>query len=153
MASHSSVLAWRISGMGEPGGRPSTRSHRVGHNCSDLAAVAISLSQGLPWLQCRRPRFNPWVRKILWKREWQLTPVFLPGEFRGWRSLVGCSPWGHKESDTTEPVTYNTIPPLCYRYLPGFPESFTSLQRTFTSTLSSSSSQFCSVNRTEILMV
>ena len=34
--------------------------------------------------------------------EWQPTPVFLPGEFQGQRSLVGCSPWGHKESDTTE---------------------------------------------------
>ena len=33
--------------------------------------------------KCRKPRFNPWVRKILWRREWQLTPVFLPGEFHG----------------------------------------------------------------------
>ena len=34
--------------------------------------------------------------------QWQPTPVFLPGESHGWRSLVGCSPWGHTESDTTE---------------------------------------------------
>ena len=40
MATHSSVLAWRISGTGEPGGLPSRGSHRVGHNCSDLAAAA-----------------------------------------------------------------------------------------------------------------
>ena len=45
-------------------------------------------------------RFNPWVRKSPFRREWQPTPVFLPGEFHGQRSLVGCSPWGHKESDT-----------------------------------------------------
>ena len=40
-------------------------------------------------LQCRRPRFDPWVRKIPWRREWQPTPVFLPGEFHRQRSLVG----------------------------------------------------------------
>ena len=48
---------------------------------------------------------NPWVGKIPWRRERQPTPVFLPGEFHGQRSLVGCSPWGHKESDTTEQLT------------------------------------------------
>ena len=39
-------------------------------------------------LQCRRPSFNPWVEKIPWRRKWQLTPVFLPGEFHGQRSLM-----------------------------------------------------------------
>ena len=53
-------------------------------------------------LQCRRCRLDPWVRKIPWRRKWQPTPVFLPGESHGWRSLVGYSPWGHKESDRTE---------------------------------------------------
>ena len=38
--------------------------------------------------------FNPWVRKIPWRREWQPTPLVLPGEFHGQRSLVGYSPWG-----------------------------------------------------------
>uniref|UniRef100_A0A8B9YB93 Signal peptide peptidase like 2C n=1 Tax=Bos mutus grunniens TaxID=30521 RepID=A0A8B9YB93_BOSMU len=52
--------------------------------------------------QKQEPRFNPWVRKIPWRRKWQPTPVFLPGESHGWRSLVGYSPRGHKESDTTE---------------------------------------------------
>ena len=58
---------------------------------------------GHPWwlsdkessCQCRRPKrrkFNPWVRKILWRREWQPTPVFLPGESPGQKSLVGYSP-------------------------------------------------------------
>ena len=47
------------------------------------------------------PRFNPWVGKIPWRRKWQPTPVFLPGESHGRRSLVGYSPRGRKESDTT----------------------------------------------------
>ena len=53
-------------------------------------------------LQCSRPRFNPWVGKIPWRRKWQPTPVLLPRKFHGWRSLVGYSPWGHKELDMTE---------------------------------------------------
>ena len=50
----------------------------------------------------KRPRFHPWVAKIPWRRAWQPTPVFLPGESHGQRSLVGYSPWGCKKSDTTE---------------------------------------------------
>ena len=42
----------------------------------------------------RRPRFNPWVRKIPWRREWQPTLAFLPGESHGQRNLAGYSPWG-----------------------------------------------------------
>ena len=49
--------------------------------------------------------FNPWVGKIPWRREWQPTPVFWPGEFHELRSLVRYSPWGCKESDTTERST------------------------------------------------
>ena len=44
-------------------------------------------------LPARRCGFNPWVKKILWRRKWQPIPVFLPGEFHGQRSLVGYSPW------------------------------------------------------------
>ena len=54
----------------------------------------------------RRLRFDPWVGKIPWRKEWQPTLVFLPGEFYGQRSLVGCSPWGRKESGTTERLTH-----------------------------------------------
>ena len=43
----------------------------------------------------------------LWRRRWHPTPVLLPGKFHGWRSLVGCSPWGHEESDTTEWLQFN----------------------------------------------
>ena len=53
-------------------------------------------------LQCGRSVFHPWVRKIPWRREWQPTPVFLPGKPHGQRSLTGYSPWGHKELDTAD---------------------------------------------------
>ena len=58
-----------------------------------------------PACQCKRPKrleFDSWVRKIPWRRKWQPIPVFLPGESYGQRSLAGYSPWGGKESDTTE---------------------------------------------------
>ena len=51
------------------------------------------------------PSLIPWVGKIPWRREWQPSPVFLPGEFHGQRSLAGYSPWGCKVSDTTELLT------------------------------------------------
>ena len=57
-------------------------------------------------LQCRRPGFDPRVRKIPWRSKWQPTPVLLPGKFHGWRSLVGYSPWGPKESDMTEQLHF-----------------------------------------------
>ena len=55
--------------------------------------------------QRRRPGrhgFNPWVGKTPWRRKWQHTPIFLPGKSHGQRSLVGYSPWGHRESDMTQ---------------------------------------------------
>ena len=65
---------------------------------------------GLPqWLsskeyvcQYRSHVFDPWVKKIPWRRKWQPISVFSPGKFHGQRSLVGYSPWGHKELDMTE---------------------------------------------------
>ena len=48
----------------------------------------------------KRCRFNPWVRKIPWRRKWQPSPIFLPGKSHGQRSLAVYSPWGLKESDT-----------------------------------------------------
>ena len=50
----------------------------------------------------KRRGFNAWVGKFPWRRKWQHTPVFLPGESHRQRNLEGCSPWGRKESDTTE---------------------------------------------------
>ena len=56
----------------------------------------------------RRCSFDPWVRKIPWRRKWQPTPVFLPGKSYGQRSLEGYSPWGRKELDTTEQRSVST---------------------------------------------
>ena len=49
------------------------------------------------------------IRKMLWRRKWQPTPVLLPGKSHGQRSLVGYSPWGCKELDTTERLKNNNI--------------------------------------------
>ena len=58
-----------------------------------------------PACQCRRRKrcgFDPWVGKIPWRRKWRPTPVLLPGESHGQRSLTDYNPWGRKGSDTTE---------------------------------------------------
>ena len=81
MAPHSSTLAWKMPWTEEPGGLQSMGSRRVGH------AWAISLS---------------FFTFMHWRRKWQPTPVFLPGESQGWGSLVGCRLWGCTELDTTE---------------------------------------------------
>ena len=57
----------------------------------------------------KRAGFDSWVKKIPWRRAWQPTPVFLPGESHGERSLAGYSPWGHKESDTIEATQHTCI--------------------------------------------
>ena len=76
-----SILAWKIPWMEEPGGLQSMGSLRVGHN----------------WVT------SLWLFSFMhWRRKWQPTPVFLPGESQGWGSLVGCRLWGRTESDTTE---------------------------------------------------
>ena len=81
MAPHSSTLAWKIPWMKEPGGLQSMGSLRVRHDW------ATSL-----WL----------FTFMHWRRKWQPTPVFLPGESQGRGSLVGCRLWGCTESDMTE---------------------------------------------------
>ena len=60
-------------------------------------------------LQWGRPGFDPWVGKILWRRKWQPIPVLLPGKLHGWRSLLGYSPWGPKELDTTERLHFLSL--------------------------------------------
>ena len=78
-------------------------------NCSFVYRAMGSILQlmrkdGLPWwfcgtetaCQCRRCGFNPWVRKMPWRRKWPSTPVFLPGKSHGQRSLVGYCPWSCK---------------------------------------------------------
>ena len=67
-------------------------------------------SDGKESLQCRRSEFDPWVGKIPWRRGWQPTLVFLPGESHGQRSVVGYSPQGHRASD----ITFISLLPLNY---------------------------------------
>ena len=78
---NSSTLAWKISWTEEPGRLQSMGSRRVG----DDWVTSISLFTSMHW-----------------RRKWQPTPVFLPGESQGRGSLVGCHLWGRTESDTTE---------------------------------------------------
>ena len=81
MTPHSSTLAWKIPWMEEPG-----RLHSMG-----------SLGIGHDWAT------SLWLFTFMhWRRKWQPTPVFLPGESQGWGSLVGCRLWGRTELDTTE---------------------------------------------------
>ena len=82
-----------------------------GPECLSLVAQTVKRL----CLQCGRPRFDPWVRKILWRRKWQPTPVLLPGKSHGWRSLAGYSPWGPRESDMTERL--HLLTHLCGRML------------------------------------
>ena len=81
MASHSSTLAQKIPWMEEPGRLQSMGSLQVGRD----RAISLSL-----------------FTFTQWRRQWQPTPVFLPGESQGRGSLVGCRLWGRTESDTTE---------------------------------------------------
>ena len=59
-------------------------------------------------MRCNRRDFDPWFRKILWRRKWQPPPVFLPGKFHGQKSLVTYSLWDHKELDMIEHVRAHT---------------------------------------------
>ena len=70
---------------------------RKNYNSKRYMQTYVWASQAAQWyrihMQCRKFRFDPWVRKIPWRRKRQPTPVFLPGESNGRRSLVGYSPW------------------------------------------------------------
>ena len=81
MATHSSTLAWQIPWMEEPGGLQSMGSLGVGHD------LVTSLSL---------------FTLMHWRRKWQPTPVFSPGESQGQGNLVGWHLWGHTELDMTE---------------------------------------------------
>ena len=89
-------------------------------------------------LQCERSGFDPWVGKILWRRKWQPTPVFLPGESHGRRSLVGYSPRGRKESDTTERLHFTSLHLFTY-----FENSNSSINNRYTVPVCAKSLQSC----------
>ena len=121
MATHSSVLAWRIPGTGEPGGLQSMGSHRVGHDWSDLAVAGFpgSTSDKEPGCQCRRHKrcgFDPWVWKFPWRRAWRPPQYSCLENLYGQRSLTGCHPWGCKESDMTEATEHTCTHSLRYTY-------------------------------------
>ena len=75
MAPHSSTFAWKIPWMEEPGGLQSMGSRRVGHDWATSLSIFTFMH---------------------WRRQWQPTPVFLPGQSQGWGSLVGCRLWGRR---------------------------------------------------------
>ena len=81
MVPHSSTLAWKILWTEEPGRLQSMGSLRVGYDWVTSLSLFIFMH---------------------WRRKWQPTPVFLPGESQGQGSLVGCRLWGRTESDTTK---------------------------------------------------
>ena len=111
MAPHSSALAWKIPWVEEPGGLQSMGSWRVGHNWM----TSLSLFTFMHW-----------------RKKWQPTLVFLPGESQGWGSLVGCRLWGprvrHDWSDLaaaaaavyacqSESPNLTPSPEVCFLYL------------------------------------
>ena len=73
-----------------------------GRSFSPIKLFLFPVAQPVKNLQWGRPGFDLWVWKTPWRRAWQPTPVFFPGESHGRRSLVCCSPWDRKESDMTE---------------------------------------------------
>ena len=89
MATHSSILAWRIPWTEEPGRLQSMGSLGVGHD----SVTSLSLFTFMHW-----------------RRKWQPTPMFLPRESQGRGSLVGCHLWGHTESDMTERLHFDFSP-------------------------------------------
>ena len=124
MASHSGILAWRLPRTEKTGGLQSVRLHRVGHTrhvvhrqgraCSEFSQFVsprsvrfLSLGHLSPFGQGSRggltgkerinvPAGGGDVGSIPKSGRWRPAPVFLPGKSHGWRSLAGCSPWGHQ---------------------------------------------------------
>ena len=107
-STHSSVLPGKSRGQRSlvgcsPWGHVESDTTERLSMCIHMSTLCcFSFPFGLPWwlswqsvcLQCGKPGFDPWVMKIPWRKKWRPTPVLLPGQSHGWRSLVGCSPWG-----------------------------------------------------------
>ena len=97
MTTCSSILAWEIPRTGEPGGLQSMGSQRVRHDW------AHTYTQRPDLRHLGTPSYKDW------RRQWHPTPVLLPGKSHGWRSLVGWSPWGRQQSDTTEWLHFHAL--------------------------------------------
>ena len=129
MATHSSSLAWKNrqrTWTEEPGGLQSNRLRRVGHNwateythvknewsCTLKTGASLVAQTVKNLLQCKQPGTIPGSGRSPGERNGHPlfihSPVFLPGESHGQRSLAGYSPWGHKESDMTEWLSTHTL--------------------------------------------
>ena len=85
---------WAI--LAFPGGslKESTWQCRGGQKCGLIVGLPRCFGDKQSTCKCRKRGFSPWVRKIVWRRQWEPTPVFLPGKSHGQGSLVGYSPWG-----------------------------------------------------------
>ena len=111
MATHSSVPAWRIPGTGEPDWLPSVGVAGEGNGTPPQYSCLENPMDGGAWKAAVHGVAKNWARLndfpftftfMQWRRKWQPTPVFLPGESQGQGSLVGCRLWGRTESETTE---------------------------------------------------
>ena len=103
------MVVWYFKGEegnSHEGGKQMFVKQMFSGSCRDN--VCFPVSEGRVCLRFRRPGFDPWVRKIYCRREWQPTPVFFPGESYGQWNLVGYSPWGRKELCTTERLSRQT---------------------------------------------
>ena len=126
MATHSSVLAWRIPGTGEPGRLPSMGSHRVGHDWSDLAAAAAGKVGGRGW--------DGWMASLT-QRTW-IWANSRVGEGQG--SLVCCSPWDCKdmhmtatEQQSPNEIYSSLISKILLTLLTNFPQTYVSEEKLF----------------------
>ena len=121
-----------VLGVGDQEVRRSNELRHSGPHFSSLLPMLIRASQvalvvknwGTNAGRYKRCWFDPWVRKTPWRRAWQPTPVFLPGESHGQGSLVGYSPpWGCKESDVTEATQHTAHTPMLIKRQPQFSRS------------------------------
>ena len=103
------VISWGIQRGGRLGFEPSSQTPEPLNQ--ESGRKQILTREVLPWMvRHRHPRawnlLDP-AKVVHWRRQWHPTPVLLPGKSHGWRSLIGCSPWGRKESDTTERLHFH----------------------------------------------
>ena len=138
MATHSSILAWRIPWKEEPGGLQSlaSQSDTIETTWRARMLCQFQVYSKVIWLYVCIYIYTLFFYRLLqnlgivpyvilqvfvylfyrqqcvyvWRRRWHPIPVLLPEKSHGWRSLVGCSPWGREESDTTERLHFHFSP-------------------------------------------
>ena len=123
MATHSSVLAWRIPGTAEPGGLPSVGSHRIRHDWSDLAAAAAGWPMGFPGSSAGKesawkagdPSSIPELGRFPGREDGTLHQYSFLEKPHEQRSLMGYSLWGHKEPDKHSAAQAEPLSSSCYQ--------------------------------------